>query len=95
MTENTNVVTSEEINIVKKSKPKKAVVKQDIPKGVDKIVVYFESGAGYLLPNGFKFSDTNRMAELDSDEAYRLLALDNFRLPNDEEKEMYYNSQEV
>jgi hypothetical protein len=34
------------------------------------------------------------MAALPVDEANLLLALDNFRLPSDEEKEMHYNNQE-
>jgi hypothetical protein len=60
----------------------------------DKQVVYFESGVAYLMPNGFKFTRQNRMKELPIEEASRLLKLDNFRLPSDEEKQMYYNSLE-
>jgi hypothetical protein len=35
------------------------------------------------------------MLELPAEEAQILLSLDNFRLPNDEEKQMYYNSLEA
>jgi len=90
-----NVVTSED---VLQKKPKQSKVKkienQSLP-DVAKMVVYYESGFGYIMPNGFAFSKENRMLELPIDEARMLLALDNFRLPNDEEKEMYYNSLEV
>jgi hypothetical protein len=34
------------------------------------------------------------MAEISAEEANLLLRLPNFRLPSDEEKEVYYNSQE-
>jgi len=34
------------------------------------------------------------MAEIPAEEANLLLRLSNFRLPSDEEKEVYYNSQE-
>mgnify|MGYP000326895065 CR=1 FL=1 len=36
----------------------------------------------------------NKMAEISAEEANLLLRLPNFRLPSDEEKEVYYNSQE-
>lgn len=90
-----NVVTSENAapKKVKQSKPKK-VENQEIPSG-DKVVVYFESGYAYSLSNGFTFTQENKMAEVSADEAKRLLALDNFRLPNDEEKQMYYNGLEA
>jgi hypothetical protein len=92
----TNIVTSESTNLKKKVVEKKTVKKNtDIASDVKKVVVYYESGAGYLMPNGFKFNKENRMAELDAETAKTLLALDNFRLPSDEEKEMYYNNQEV
>jgi hypothetical protein len=91
----TNIVTSEQVAQPKKTKQKKAVEKNtNLPKNVEKAIVYFESGAGYSMPNGFKFDRKNRMAELDIETARQLLALDNFRLPSDEEKEMYYNNQE-
>lgn len=90
-----NVVTSENVapKKTKQTKPKK-VENKEVPAG-DKIVVYFESGFAYSLPNGFTFTQENKMLELPADEAKRLLALDNFRLPNDEEKQMYYNSLEA
>lgn len=90
-----NVVTSENVapKKTKQSKPKK-VEDKEVPAG-DNIVVYFESGFAYSLLNGFTFTKENRMLELPADEAKRLLALDNFRLPNDEEKQMYYNSLEA
>lgn len=90
-----NVVTSENVapKKTKQSKSKK-VEEKEIPTG-DKMVVYFESGYAYSLSNGFTFTRENRMLEVSADEAKRLLALDNFRLPNDEEKQMYYNSLEA
>lgn len=90
-----NVVISENVAPKKtpKAKPKK-VDPEVVPSG-EKIVVYFESGFAYSLSNGFTFTRENRMLELSSVEAKRLLALDNFRLPNDEEKQMYYNSLEA
>jgi hypothetical protein len=58
------------------------------------LLILFESGAGYATSSGFRFSQTNKMAELPVEEARLLLSLDNFRLPSDEEKEMYYNNLE-
>ena len=46
------------------------------------------------MPNGFKFTRQNPMLELPVEDAARLLKLENFRLPSDEEKQMYYNSLE-
>jgi len=98
MTEKKNSVTTEKIN-----EPKKAVAKKAAPKKViteetitvdETVLVVFESGAGYATGSGFHFSQQNKMAEVPVDEAKHLLSLDNFRLPNDEEKEMYYNNLE-
>lgn len=58
------------------------------------LLVVFESGAGYATSSGIRFSQTNKIAEVSANEADLLLALDNFRLPSDEEKEMYYTNQE-
>ncbi len=90
-----NVIVSENVAPKKtpKAKPKK-VEPADIPSG-EKIVVLFESGFSYTLLNGFTFTQQNKMLEMQVDEAKRLLALDNFRLPNDEEKQMYYNGLEA
>jgi hypothetical protein len=90
-----NVVKSEDVapKKTKQSKPKKATP-SEIPAG-DKMLVYFESGYAYALSNGFTFTQENKMLELSAEEAKRLLALDNFRLPTDEEKQMYYNSLEA
>lgn len=91
----TNIVTSEQVTQPKKTRQKKTVEKNTtLPKDVEKAIVYYESGSGYLMPNGFKFSRENRMAEVNIETARQLLALENFRLPSDEEKEMYYNNQE-
>ena len=58
------------------------------------VLIVFESGAGYSTASGFRFSQRNKMGLLPAEEANLLLALDNFRLPSDEEKEMYYTNQE-
>ena len=58
------------------------------------VLLYFESGAGYVTSSGFKFTRIQPMGEVSSNEANSLLRLPNFRLPNDEEKEMYYNNLE-
>ena len=98
MTKQEVSITTEDINKpnkapVKKAAPKKEVELKDIsPEG--KIIVLFESGAGYTTGSGFEFSQTKKMAELPEQEANLLLALDNFRLPSDEEKELYYTNQE-
>lgn len=90
-----NVIKSEDVTQKKpkQSKPKKTVVENEI--AGDKIIVWFESGYAYSLANGFTFTQQNRMLELPAEEAKRLLSLDNFRLPTDEEKQMYYNSLEA
>ena len=91
-------VTSNNINKPKEnvSTPKtikKEVEAEDITPE-SKILIFLESGAGYVTSSGFKFSQSNRIAEIPEDEAKQLLALDNFRLPNDAEKELYYTNQE-
>jgi hypothetical protein len=98
MTEEKNSVTTKKIN-----EPKKAVAKKATPKKIlteetitdnETVLVLFESGAGYSTSSGFRFSQRRKMAEVPLEEAKQLLSLDNFRLPNDEEKEMYYNNLE-
>ena len=96
MTNERNVVTSKDVTPVKKTPVKKVVKKEQVitESKNDKILICYQSGAGYVLPNGLKFSEGNRLAEVPSGEAQALLRLDNFRLPSDEEKNVYYNSQE-
>lgn len=99
MTEAKNSVTTKKLDEAKKAPVKKvAVKKEEIKKAViketDKVIVFFESGAGYSTVSGINFSQTFKMAEVSLEEANFLLTLDNFRLPNDEEKELYYNKQE-
>jgi len=98
MTEEKNSVTTKKIN-----EPKKAVAKKATPKKIlteetitdnETVLVLFESGAGYSTSSGFRFSQRRKMAEVPLEEAKQLLSLENFRLPNDEEKEMYYNNLE-
>lgn len=103
MSQKENIVTSEQV-APRRGRPKKIEVstqnkEQDIKKlesmsEGEKQIVYFESGSGYLMPNGFKFTRQNPMLELPVEDAARLLKLENFRLPSDEEKQMYYNSLE-
>ena len=58
------------------------------------LLILFESGAGYSTSSGFRFSQQRKMAEIPLEEAKHLLSFENFRLPSDEEKEMYYNNLE-
>jgi hypothetical protein len=67
---------------------------QEVVSNNENLLILFESGAGYATSSGFRFSQTNKMAEVPAEEARLLLSLDNFRLPSDEEKEMYYNNLE-
>ena len=98
MTNNETSVTSEKINKPKKAVAKKVAVKKEIIEEniseEGKVLIVFESGAGYSTASGFRFSQRNKMGLLPVEEANLLLALDNFRLPSDEEKEMYYTNQE-
>lgn len=97
MTEKKNTVTSSDINAepAKTKKPSKKEKVDDVVDG-EKVLIYFESGAGYITRTGFKFTkEKNRMAEVDSEEARSLLNLVNFRLPSAEEKEFYYNNLEA
>lgn len=97
MTNEKNVVTSQDVAPVKKPAAKK-IVKEEIVKetpSVDnKILIYFESGMGYVTSSGYKFTRDNPMAEVSAEEGNLLLRLDNFRTTSDEEKKVYYNSQE-
>jgi hypothetical protein len=98
MTNKKTSVTSEEINKPKKAVVKKAAVKKEITEDIiskeGKVLIVFESGSGYSTASGFRFSQRNKMGLLPVEEANLLLTLDNFRLPSDEEKEMYYTNQE-
>jgi hypothetical protein len=98
MTQQKNSVTTKKLDEAKKAPVKKvAVKKEEIEKAVvkdQKVLVFFESGAGYSTVSGINFSQTFKMEEVPLEEANFLLTLDNFRLPNDEEKELYYNKQE-
>jgi len=100
MTNRDNVVKSEDVTPIKKQPVKKVIKKEIIEEKIntknstDNVLIYFESGAGYVTQSGLKFSRENRMAEISAEEGNLLLRLPNFRLPSDEEKEVYYNSQE-
>lgn len=97
MTNKKNIVTSEDVTAVKKPAVKK-VIKEEIPEPIvnfdNNVIIYFESGAGYITNTGFKFSRENPIGEVSGDQANLLLRLSNFRLASDEEKELYYNNQE-
>lgn len=98
MTNNETSVTSEKINKPKKAVAKKVAVKKEIIEEniseEGRVLIVFESGAGYSTGSGFRFTQRNKMGLLPVEEANLLLTLDNFRLPSDEEKEMYYTNQE-
>jgi len=98
MTNEKTSVTSEKINKPKKAVAKKTAVKEEITEDIvskeGNVLIVFESGAGYTTGSGFRFSQRNKMGLLPVEEANLLLALDNFRLPSDEEKELYYTNQE-
>ena len=98
MTNKETSVTSEKINKPKKAVAKKVAVKKEITQEniseEGRVLIVFESGVGYSTASGFRFSQRNKMGLLPAEEANLLLALDNFRLPSDEEKEMYYTNQE-
>lgn len=95
MVNNQNIITSEDV-APRKTPPAKQNTKKKITSvnTTDRVLIYFESGYGYLTKDGIKFSSTNRIAEVSAEEANALLKLPNFRLPSDEEKKLYYNIQE-
>jgi hypothetical protein len=72
----------------------KEEITEDIISKEGNVLIVFESGSGYTTGSGFRFSQRNKMGLLPSEEANLLLALENFRLPSDEEKELYYTNQE-
>lgn len=95
-----NVVTSEKVN--PKPATKKAAPKKTPNKKIDSIknrtndgfsIVVFESGSSYNS-NGLRFTQENRIQEVPEAEAERLLGLDNFRLPTQEEVDNYFASTE-
>lgn len=97
-----NVIKSTDINKesekpVKKAAPKKATAKKVEPtangaKNGFKIVV-FESGQSYVS-NSVRFTRENHIQEVPEAEAEILLAIENFRLPDQLEIEEYLNSKE-
>lgn len=106
----TNSVTTDNLNpepentnppVAKKAPAKKApaVKKAAAPKVTTqsengKKYVWFEAGSSYSLPSGFRFTQQNKMALLDEEEANRLLELDNFRNCTDDEIAWFINNQE-
>jgi len=99
MTNNENAVKSSDVSTPKKTTVKKNIKeKQDIQTNVENqlnsLVVYFQSGTKYVMANGVTFDQVNKMHELPFMDANLLLRLENFRLANDEEKQMYYNTME-
>lgn len=94
-----NIVKSDDVNQkpVKKTAPKKTAAKKaDAPQIATKDglrVVVFESGASYSS-NGVRFTKENRIQAVPEADAERLLELDNFRLPTQEEVDNYFASRE-
>lgn len=99
MVDRQNVVTTETAAPKKKAPAKKPAAKKTIEEQApqientgERVLIYFESGAAYITGSGFRFSRSEPMGEVSFEEANTLLRLPNFRLPSDEEKEMYYNN---
>ena len=61
---------------------------------LEPIVIYLQSGFSYTTPSGLRFDQEHLTHELPFLEANLLLRLENFRMANDEEKNMYYNNTE-
>ena len=104
MTDQTNSVTTDIINEAKKKPVKKTaktneeitvVVEKKKKEKAETLLIIFESGVSYTTGSGITFTQQEKMKEILLEEAEYLLKLDNFKLPNDEEKEMYYNNLEV
>lgn len=90
-----NIITSDDVtgSKVKKSQPKKTIPMPERENN-KKIVIIFESGSAYVTKSDFKFTQENKIAEIDYDEAQHLLQFDNFRLPTQEELENYHLNKE-
>ena len=100
-----NVIKSTDINKksedvekapAKKAPAKKAAAKKTTAKAESnngKQIVVFESGASYSS-HGLRFTKEDRIQEVDSDVAEILLSLDNFRLPNQDEIDLFLSSKE-
>lgn len=94
-----NIVKSEDVNPkpVKKTAAKKTAAKkadaQNVSTKEGLRVVVFESGSSYSS-NGIRFTQNNRIQAVPEGDAERLLELDNFRLPTQEEVDEYFASQE-
>lgn len=95
-----NIIKSDD---VKSEKPvaKKATTKKAAPKKAAAApfsvegyrIVVFESGASYSSKN-LNFTKDNRIQEVPELDAEVLLGLDNFRLPTQEEVDIYLASKE-
>lgn len=94
-----NVVKSEDIN--KKSTTKKTIAKKAAVKKANTVqsinnnmkIIVFESGGSYSS-NDLRFTKQNRIQQVPEADAERLLTLDNFRLPTQEEVDNYFASME-
>lgn len=95
-----NIVKSDDVNkkpATKKTATKKTAAKKaDVQKattGDGLRIVVFENGASYSA-NGLRFTKDNRIQAVPEADAERLLELDNFRLPSQEEVDNYFASME-
>ena len=75
-------------------KTERSVKLAAVSSDTESLVIYFESGMAYTTGVGIRFTRESPMREVSFAEANLLLRLSNFRLANDEEKEMYYNNLE-
>lgn len=86
------VESNKEEIVESEPKPKKSPTpKKKVSTASDgKKFIYFDSGVAYVTKSGFRFSQQNRIYEIENDEADYLLTLTNFRLPTQLELEDHY-----
>lgn len=75
-------------------RPAESAVVIDKSNSLEPVVIYLQSGFSYTTVSGLRFDKEHLTHELPFLEANLLLRLENFRLANDEEQELYYNNTE-
>lgn len=89
-----NIIVTSGVAQKRKTLKEKSTTSQDSAVAVesldDKKLIFYSSGSGYVTKKGYKFSPSQRIYELDIEEADLLLKLDNFRRPDQLELEEYY-----
>ena len=90
-TANKKEIQEQPKEIIEEKPKKSAIPKKKVAAASEgKKFVFFDSGTAYVTKSGFRFTNENRIYEIENEEADHLLSLVNFRLPTQLELEDYH-----